>query len=139
MNAANAVGELLARLQSWWRRENDLGSLNEHEIRLVASDLGIAPSDLKDLAARGPAAADLLFERMEVLGLSRIDVAGSAMGLLRDLQINCSRCGAKGICERDLTTRPNKRVWQEYCPNAVTLTSLIKLKAGASARASASR
>jgi hypothetical protein len=38
-------------------------------------------------------------------------------------------CREKGVCEWDLKERADDPVWMTYCPNAVTLESLTKLKA----------
>ena len=67
---------------------------------------------LKDLAARGPDAANLLYERMRELGISKAQVDGAAEGALRDLQRTCACCNEKSTCESDLATRPNDPVWK---------------------------
>ena len=73
-----------------------------------------------------------LYERMRALGLSKADVEAAAQGVLRDLQRTCACCNEKSICERNLAQRPEAPVWMSYCPNAVTLEVLAKLKAHAS-------
>ena len=83
---------------------------------------------LKGLVARGPDAANLLYERMHALGISKADVDHAAQGVMRDLQKTCACCNEKGVCEKDLAKRPDDPVWKSYCPNAVTLDSLTKLK-----------
>ena len=88
----------------------------------------MSASALKDLAARGPDAANLLYERMRALGLSKADVDHAAQGVMRDLQKTCACCNEKGICEKDLSKQPDDPGWKSYCPNAVTLESLAKLK-----------
>ena len=47
---------------------------------------------------------------------------------MRDLQKTCACCNEKGVCEKDLVKRPDDSVWKSYCPNAVTLELLTKLK-----------
>ncbi len=47
---------------------------------------------------------------------------------MRDLERTCSCCNDKGTCEQDLASRPENPKWQSYCPNAVSLESLVKLK-----------
>ena len=79
--------------------------------------------DLEDLVARGPDAANLLYERMHALGLSRADVERAAHGLMRDLERTCACCNEKGICEKDLNKQPQDPSWKSYCPNAITLES----------------
>jgi hypothetical protein len=128
MSTHTAVDALLARLREWWRREDELSRLDPKEVGRIAADLGMSTSALKDLAARGPDAANLLYERMRALGLSKADVDHAAQGVMRDLQRTCACCKEKGICEKDLTKHPDDPVWKSYCPNAITLESLTRLK-----------
>ena len=125
---SHAVSTLLGRLRDWWRAQDELSLLDSREIGRVAEDLGLSRDALKDLVARGPDAADLLYERMKALGISKADVDHAAHGMLRDLQRTCASCREKGICEKDLAKHPDDPVWKSYCPNAVTLESLTKLK-----------
>lgn len=128
MSAPNAIENLLGRVRDWWRTSGELGSMDRQELGRIAHDLGMTSDDLQDLAARGPDAAHLLYERMRALGLSRDDVERAAQGVMRDLERTCSCCNDKGTCEQDLASRPEDPKWQSYCPNAVSLKSLVKLK-----------
>jgi hypothetical protein len=93
----------------------------------------ISTDTLRNLVARGPDAANLLYERMRALGISKVDVDKAAEGVMQDLQRTCACCNEKGVCEKDLAERPDDPVWKSYCPNAVTLESLSELKARSSA------
>jgi hypothetical protein len=132
MTGQDAVGALLGRLRDWWRRQEELSALGNKEIGRVADDLRLSTDTLRDLVARGPDAANLLYERMQALGVSKRDVDRAAQGVMRDLQRTCACCNEKGVCEKDLAERPDDPVWKSYCPNAVTLESLSELKARAS-------
>jgi hypothetical protein len=127
MTGQDAVGALLGRVREWWRRQQELNALDNKEIGRVADDLRISTDTLRELVARGPDAANLLYERMQALGLSKVDVDEAAEGVMRDLQRTCSCCNEKGICEKDLVERPDDPVWKSYCPNAVTLEALAQL------------
>jgi hypothetical protein len=124
----HAVSALLERVRDWWRRQEELRALDDKEIGRVAADLHISTNALRDLVARGPDAANLLYERMRALGISKADVNHAAEGIMRDLQRTCAVCREKGVCEWDLRERPEDPVWKTYCPSAVTLESLTKLK-----------
>jgi hypothetical protein len=128
MTTHDAVGALLGRVRDWWRRQEELRALDDHEIERVAADLSISTSALRDLVARGPDAAHLLYDRMRALGISEADVQRAADGVMRDLQRTCAVCREKEVCEWDLRERPDDPGWKTYCPNAVTLESLTKLK-----------
>ena len=133
MTGQDAVGALLGRIRDWWRRQEELNALDNKEIGRIAEDLRISSDILRNLVARGPDAANLLYERMQALGISKVDVDKAAEGVLRDLQRTCACCNEKGVCEKDLAERPDDPVWKSYCPNAVTLESLSELKARSSA------
>ena len=128
MSTHTAVETLLARVREWWRTQNELAGINRDELDRVAGELGMSAGALKGLVARGPDAANLLYERMHALGISRADVDSAANGLMRDLQRTCACCNEKGVCEKDLAKHPDDPVWKSYCPNVVTLESLAKLK-----------
>ena len=133
MTTGNAVSALLSRVRDWWRKQEELSALDHKEVGRVAADLGISTNALKDLIARGSEATNLLYERMRALGISKTDVDHAAQGVMRDLQRMCACCNEKGVCDWDLAERPHDPMWKSYCPNAVTLDSLTKLKARRSA------
>jgi hypothetical protein len=114
----------LSRMREWWRRRHELDAIDRCELERIAGDLGMSAGELKDLAARGPHAADRLHERMRLLGLTRADVDRLAHGLMWDLERTCARCNQNGRCEKDLATRPHDASWGGYCPNAVALTAV---------------
>jgi len=128
MSTHAAVEALLSHLRDWWRARNELAGIDPTELGRVAAELGMTPEGLEDLVARGPDAANLLYERMHALGLSRSDVEHAANGVMRDLERTCACCNEKGVCEKDLTKQPNNPGWKGYCPNAVSLESLMRLK-----------
>ena len=115
---------LLARWRNWWRTRDELGGLDREELERIAGEFGLSAQDLEDLASRGPGAADLLYERMRALGITRADAERVAHGLMRDLERTCSCCGDKGMCEKDLARHADDPAWKAYCPNAVTLESI---------------
>src|SRR5215831_20238316 len=129
MTGQDAVDTLLGRIRDWWRRQEEFNALGNKEIGRIAEGLRISTGTLRDLVARGPDAANLLYDRMQALGISKADVERAAEGVMRDLQRTCVCCNEKGICEKDLAKRPEDPTWESYCPNAFTLESLLKLKA----------
>ncbi len=129
----HGVETLLMRIRDWWRRQNELSKLDDREIGRVAAELGMSANALEELVEHGPDAAAHLYERMAVLGLSKEDIDAAAQGVMRDLQRTCACCNHKGVCERDLELRPDDPAWKSYCPNAVTLQTLVDLKAHAPA------
>jgi hypothetical protein len=118
----------LARWREWWRGRHELDHLDRRELERMAGEFGMTGRDLEDLVARGPHAADLLYERMLALGIERTDVDRIAGGLMRELKRTCACCGDKRTCEKDLASRPDDPVWKTYCPNAVSLEAVRNAK-----------
>ena len=118
----------LARWRNWWMAREELGGLDRNELERIAGEFSMSAQDLEDLAARGPGAADLLYERMHALGITRADAERVARGMMRDLEKTCSCCNDKGVCEKDLARHPDDPAWKAYCPNAVTLESIKSAK-----------
>jgi hypothetical protein len=127
------IENVIAPLAEWWRRnatarENlaDLDAFSPGEMARMAQDVGLAPSDLRQLARHCSDAADLLDRRLGALGLTTAGLAASAPAELRDMERLCTLCVSKGRCARDLAADPADPVWRKYCPNEQTLASLAR-------------
>ena len=123
-----AVDHFLTRLRDWWHHHGELRNVDRNEFERIAGEFGMTARDLEDLAARGPHAADLLYERMQALGIARADVEDVARGLMRDLERTCACCNGKDACKQDLARRPDDPAWKDYCPNAISLNSVKRTK-----------
>jgi hypothetical protein len=124
MSPHSALETLLDQLRTWWLSGPGLG--DRKELDRMAQDLGMSANDLQDIVARGPDAANLLFERMRVLGITKADVERSAEFLMHDLERTCSLCKGKRVCSHDLASAPADPNWKNYCPNATTLEALAR-------------
>lgn len=123
-----AVERLIAHWRAWWQHHNEFRNLSQSELDRVAAEFGLTAHDLEQLSAKGPHAADLLYQRMQALGIARADVERIANGLMRDLEKSCAGCHDKGQCRKDLAAHPDDPVWKDYCPNALSLDALSKMK-----------
>ncbi len=125
------LGQSLAeRWQRWRERQleiSELAACDSSELKRVARDLGIAPRELRELAAAGPGAADLLYERCKALGIDKERLL-AVPEIKRDLEKCCSLCDSKQQCAHDLKADPESPEWQDYCPNEATLNALSKAK-----------
>jgi hypothetical protein len=126
--ALAVIEQWLARWRERWRSRHELDNFDRQELERMAGEFGMTGHDLEGLVARGPQAADLLYERMRALGVARADVERTAHGLMRDLERTCACCTEKGVCEGDLAIRPGDPAWKAYCPNAVPLEAMQKTK-----------
>jgi Family of unknown function (DUF6455) len=118
---------LLAWWQGWKRKRNALAELTYcgSEAVRIARDIGVAPAELRVLAAKRPDSADLLHRRLALLRLDADYIAvADGVAVVRDLQRVCTACDSKARCARDLAAHPSTANWQDYCPNADTLEAL---------------
>jgi len=92
------------------------------ETSRIARDLGLSPSELRDLAGRDQHSADLLLCRLQTLN---IDPAKIEPAVMRDLQRCCSLCRDKALCAHELEDRPRQANWPNYCPNQHTIDALL--------------
>jgi hypothetical protein len=66
----------------------------------------------------------LLPRRMAALDVDADKVRRIEPTVFRDLQSLCAACAASEQCEGDLMHNPGNPGWQDYCPNAATLSAL---------------
>jgi hypothetical protein len=102
----------------------DLTLCEDREIERIATDVGLSPSELRNLARFGPDAADLLLSRMAALDVDRLEVARIEPQTFKDMQRVCTLCDSRRPCAADLARDPDDAAWQEYCPNVGTLLAL---------------
>jgi len=97
---------------------------DSYELTRIAKDVGLSPSELRQMAKLGPNAVKQLLDRMAALRLDPEVIAKTAPITMRDLQRLCSACARKKLCQRDLILDRDDPVWRQYCPNAGTLGAL---------------
>lgn len=121
----------VAAIRNWVRRcmqnhrsRAEFDACDNDEIVRMASDLGLSPSELRDMARRGPDAAQQLLDRMAALQLDAGTVAKKQPAVMRDMRRLCSHCIEKKRCQRDLVLTPDSPIWQHYCLNTDTLGDL---------------
>src|SRR5690606_5023739 len=95
------------------------------EIERVARDIGVTEYELRALAVMPAGASVLLNRRLAILHLDPADTERIQSAVLRDLQVHCAMCGSKKRCAGDLASGGLDSTWQDYCPNAHTLRSLV--------------
>jgi hypothetical protein len=96
------------------------------QVAAIARDLMLSPSELMTIARKGPDGARLLYQMLRALGVNPKRLAGQDAVVMRDLQRLCVNCGYKRQCEHDLSEGKGAENYQEYCPNAYTLSLLVQ-------------
>jgi hypothetical protein len=124
----------IASLNRWWQQWSDAAELRNCDPQAVegmAHEAGLSALELRRLVSKGPRAADLLLRRMAALDLDPNEVGKIEPRTMHDMQRVCSMCESHGRCLRDLKRDASDPIWQQYCPNADTLTALDKQPWGA--------
>ena len=104
------------------------GHCDPEEVRQTASDIGVAPNQLRELMNKGPGAADLLQKMLVALHVDPQQIAKANPAVMRDLQRLCITCSNKKQCAHELAYGTAAEHFHDYCPNAFTLDALFKLK-----------
>lgn len=89
----------------------------------IAREFGLSVGELRNLAELGPGTADLLYQRLDALGIDRAATIRTTL-LRTDLERCCAQCANKAECASDLAVGSLSEDWKAYCPNALTLASL---------------
>lgn len=120
---------VLHRMMEWVKAHLSQGGefamMDGHELDRMAADLGIQREELLEFSAQGTEAHDLM-ERM--LAAHHVNLEGwrrREPATIRDMEVQCSRCGSKDRCATDLDRHEAVEHCAQYCPNAESIVSLM--------------
>lgn len=135
--SAHGRSDLLRSLVSKWRDYRaTLAGLRELEssdpglVAELAGELGLSASDLREVVAHGAGADRLMHRMMSAFDLDGEKLHVGAPAVLREIEILCSRCGAKGRCARELDAGTAAENASAFCPNSETFEALAQAPAG---------
>ena len=122
---------LASRIMRWcsdaWEAATEtdmIGRLDDQTLQELARDCAVTPDQLLQLTRSGPHAADQMAALMLAINIDPAEVARLYPVQYRDMQINCSMCGSKDRCRRDLDAQVLEREYVHYCGNADHLKML---------------
>jgi|SRR4051794_27089144 hypothetical protein len=104
---------------------------SDYELKKKARYLGIPAAQLRWVSRFRPDPVSLLERRMGSLSLTPDEIAHIEPGVIKTLRQRCARCVDLERCAMDLADKfadPGSQCWQDYCPNAATLTMLSDLQ-----------
>jgi hypothetical protein len=128
----SAISNWVTKYRQLTGADNEFGYCTPDDVRQIAKDLGVPPTELRALASKGPGAADLLEKMLIALCVDPEALAKANPAVMRDLQRLCITCSHKGRCEHELAQGTAGEHYHEFCPNAFTLDALFQVKAPAS-------
>jgi uncharacterized protein DUF6455 len=124
-NAFVAIARWVDRYRDMLDPMRQFGSCTPDDVRAIAQDLSLTPTELMTLTRKGPDSARLLSQLLIALGVDPKQLAQQDAAMMRDLQRLCVNCGYKRQCEHDLREGTSAAHYAEYCPNAYTLGLLF--------------
>lgn len=114
----------LSSVVHWFKqhmRGNELNGLDPKELEMMARDLNVAPDDLVRLAAEEPQDTSMMKRMMAIHGLDYEKLRAEYSAVVRDMEVTCSRCQERKLCQHDLDHGADAHTCDQYCPNADTM------------------
>lgn len=120
-----AIADWVKRHRYTVELRKNFANCGPHEIRAIASDLGLTTSDLRELASKGPGAADHLKRMLAALKVNPKALSEIDQRVARDMQRRCITCRVKRRCTHEMAAGTAAKNMHEFCPNAAPLKSLF--------------
>lgn len=127
------VEAVISAIANWVNRYREsaglraeLGQCDPAEVAQIAKDLNIPAAELRVLATRSPRSADALHDMLRALKVDEAALTQRDPAVMRDLQRLCATCGHKQQCAHELDVGTAAKNFNEFCPNAYTLDTLLK-------------
>ena len=106
---------------------NEFGMCGPDEVMRMAQEIGLTPSQLRELS-KGHGNANLLKSMLVALHVDPKVIADMDPLVMRELKWLCVTCSNKKRCEHELAKGTAAEHFREFCPNAVSLDELFDQK-----------
>ena len=106
---------------------NEFGMCGPDEVMRMAQEIGVTPSQLRELS-KGHGNANLLKSMLVALHVDPKVIADMDPLVMRELKWLCITCSNKKRCENELAKGTAAEHFREFCPNAVSLDELFDQK-----------
>ena len=106
---------------------NEFGMCGPDEVMRMAQEIGVTPSQLRELS-KGHGNANLLKSMLVALHVDPKVIADMDPLVMRELKWLCITCSNKKRCEHELARGTAAEHFREFCPNAVSLDELFDQK-----------
>ena len=106
---------------------NEFGMCGPDEVMRMAQEIGLTPSQLRELS-KGHGNANLLKSMLVALHVDPKVIADMDPLVMRELKWLCITCSNKKRCENELAKGTAAEHFREFCPNAVSLDELFDQK-----------
>lgn len=127
----DAIADWVNKYRHTFGSYGGLEQCSAEEVAQIAKDLSIPAGELRAIANKGPAAADLLQKMLVALEVDPDTLMKSDPATMRDLQRLCVACTHKRRCQHELAEGTAAAHFHEFCPNAFTLAAVFREKSAA--------
>lgn len=127
------IGSILRTLFSQWRDAqaaraglDELEACDPELVAGIARELRLPVTELREAIAKGAGSDQLMARMMATFGLDAETIRTDMPAVLRDVEISCSRCNAKGRCNRELDAGTAAQNAPDFCPNVATFEAIAR-------------
>ena len=121
----NSIADWVTRYRDAVGHTNEFGQCSPDEVRQIAKDLGVPAGELRQMASKGPHAADQVQKMLVALHVDPKALEKTNPLVMRDLQRLCINCADKKRCQSELAKGTAADHFHEFCPNSMTLDALF--------------
>jgi len=121
----NSIADWVTRYRDAVGHTNEFGQCSPDEVRQIAKDLGVPAGELRQMASKGPHAADQVQKMLVALHVDPKALEKTNPLVMRDLQRLCINCSDKKRCQSELAKGTAADHFHEFCPNSMTLDALF--------------
>jgi hypothetical protein len=125
--AVKAIGAWVSIYRNALGLNNEFGMCGPDEVMRMAQEIGVTPSQLRELS-KGHGNANLLKSMLVALHVDPKVIADMDPLVMRELKWLCITCSNKKRCEHELAKGTAAEHFREFCPNAVSLDELFDQK-----------
>lgn len=126
--ALKAIADWVSNYRNAIGFNNEFGMCGPDDVMRMAKEIGVTPSQLHELASKGPGNANLLKTMLVALHVDPKILADMDPLIMRELKWLCITCSNKKRCEHELAKGTATEHFREFCPNAVSLDELLGQK-----------
>jgi hypothetical protein len=124
MRTLDSLRQAITRWHDRKAMMDEIEAMDADTLREIASELGLSVNEFRETVSMSEGADTLMTQMMAAYGLAVDDLRERMPGVMRDVEIICSRCGAKGRCARELAGGTAAAHADRFCPNAPTFEAL---------------
>src|SRR5262249_18429377 len=126
--ALNAIADWVTNYRNAIGLKDEFGMCGPDEVMRMAKDIGVTPSQLRELVRKGADSVKLLKGLLAALHVDPKIIADMDPLVMREMQWLCITCNNKKRCQHELAKGAAIEHFHEYCPNAISIDDFLNQK-----------